>query len=119
MTDWQTLREQMKATKDAASEPIPEELTGKIIDIVEQTAGEVYGEDTAKDPSRPVLNITVEVIQTGDRFKTAFTQPQGRSSWSNPAFKLRQFDERYGDLPDIGMIVAVEISPAGNYNITL
>lgn len=119
MKSWQQIRDEMKSSKKTASEPLPDELSGTITDIVEMTAGEVYGDDIAKDPDRPVLNITVEVIQTGDRFKTAFTQPQGRSSWSNPAFKLRQFDEKYGDLPDIGMIVEVETTPSGNYNIIL
>lgn len=119
MANFKELREQLKKSKEMAEKPIPNEpLTGIIKDISELTAEEVYGE-SAKDPDREVLNVTVEVTQTGDRFRTAFTKPQGRASWNNPAFKLRQFVDKYGDVPDIDMKVEVEVSTSGHFNIVL
>ena len=116
--DWGKMRQELKEAKETAEEPIPDKLTGHITDIRQVTAGEVYG-DTAKDPNRPVINITIQVTETGDTFKTAFTLPAGRASWRNPDFKLKQFADRYGDLPAVGMCIDVTADAQGYYHITL
>ncbi|MCC7570562.1 hypothetical protein KO465_04400 [Candidatus Micrarchaeota archaeon] len=116
--DWNSIRNELKKSKENAQKPLPEKLRGQITDIVETTAGEVYGE-YAKDPDRAVINVRVEVCETGDRFRSAFTLPQGRASWMNPTFKLRQFTAKYGDVPDIGMVVDVCVSNDGRFDIDL
>lgn len=118
MIDYATIRKSLAASKSVAEKPISGKLTGKITDIQVTTAGDVYGSE-AKDPDREVINVRVEVDQTGDRFKMAFTSPIGRASWTNPTFKLALFCQRYGDLPDIGMPVDVEVTNGGHYNIIL
>ena len=96
----------------------PENLTGTIQKVDVMTAGEVYGE-SAKDPTREVIQVYVKVDQTGDVFKAAFTLPFGSISWRNAEFKLGKFVAKYGDLPEPGTVVNVELGRNVFYDLVI
>lgn len=95
-----------------------ENLTGTIQKVDVMTAGDVYG-DQAKDPSREVIQVSITVDQTGDTFRCAFTLPIAAISWKNKTFKLTQFVEKYGDLPEVGGAVEVTTGKNGFYDLAL
>lgn len=112
--------DKLKAMRESleASKKTPKDLTGTIDHIEAMTAGEVYGE-SAKDPTREVIQVYVKVDQTGDVFKVAFTLPFGSISWRNAEFKLGKFVAKYGDLPEPGTVVNVELGRNGFYDLVI
>jgi len=93
------------------------ELDGKITDMKDTTAGEVYG-DKAKDPDRAVIQLEI-TASDGKKFHEAFSHPEGAGSWRNSKFKLGLFMKKYASFPHIGQSVKVGFDSDGFYTLTL
>lgn len=113
-------QDKLKAMRQSleASKTELENLTGIIQKIDVLTAGDVYG-DQAKDPDREVIQVHIFVEQTKDVFRCAFTLPLAALSWKNKSFKLGQYVEKYGALPEVGKKVSVTSGKNGFYEIEL
>lgn len=95
-----------------------ESFTGVINGLEESTAGEVFGEK-AKNPKREVVQLSIKVQETSDEFVETFTLPVGIGTWRNKKFKLAQFVNKYGKLPEPGMIVTVVLNDEGFYRVAV
>jgi len=95
-----------------------ESFTGEINGIEESTAGEVFGEK-AKNPNREVVQLSIRVKETSDEFVETFTLPAGIGTWRNKKFKLAQFVNKYGGLPEPGMAVTVVLNDEGFYRVAV
>lgn len=93
-------------------------FTGEINGIEESTAGEVFGEK-AKNPNRRVIQLSIKVKETSDEFVETFTLPAGIGTWRNKKFKLAQFVNKYGKLPEPGMPVLVVLNDEGFYRVAV
>lgn len=110
--------DELKADAEASANADYNNLTGTITHITPSTAGEIYG-DSAKDPEREVISVKVEIEQTGDSFCETYTLPLTSLSWKNKAFKLGLFRHKYGQLPEVGQVVKVELGSTGFFCIAL
>lgn len=108
---------EMRESLETASKT-PEIMNGEVTDVRVTTAGEIYG-DIAKDSTREMIQVYVKVSETGDTFKAAFTLPYGTISWRNKDFKLGKFVAKYGDLPEPGTVVNVELGRNGFYDLVI
>ena len=100
------------------SENIPEVFTGEITEIVETTAGEIYG-DEANDPDRANIQVGVSVDEFGQEFVENFSLPTSPKSWLNANFKLKQFKDEYGSVPEEGMEVQCRLGSDGFLELIL
>lgn len=86
---------------------------GVITDIQETVANEVYGDvDFDYDRTKPMIGVTVDPNLDDDEIEEvteAFSFPDSDASWYNPNFKLGQFRERYGSVPEEGMEVELSV----------
>lgn len=103
-----------EALNNQAENAEPPEGKATIIDVNETVASEVYGNaDFDYDPTRLMIEV---VADTGDNEITeTFGLPEGEESWFNPNFKLGNFRERYGSVPQEGMEVETEVDDESGF----
>ena len=110
------LDEQARAVKEGRT------WQGRIVSIVDSTAGEIFagadGKKPVKNPERDVIVIAVQ-LDDGEKFQTTFSLPASPKAWYNDKFKLGQYRKRYGKLPQVGDAVTVYIDGDGFYRIML
>lgn len=85
----------------------------EIQEIEETTAGNVYPDSVElDDPTKKMIRVVAET-EDGTPVSEAFSLPTSDAAWYNPTFKLGQFKERYGTVPEVGMTVDVEMNDDG------
>lgn len=100
--------------EEAENAEVPEGMA-TIIEINETVASEVYGDDVDfdYDPTRKMIEV---VADTGDdEITETFALPESEKSWFNPRFKLGQFRETYGQVPEEGMEVSTEMDEESGF----
>lgn len=87
----------------------------EITEIQETVASEVYGDvDFEYDPTRDMIKVTAET-EDGDEIEDTFALPESEKSWFNPNFKLGQFKEQYGTVPETGMAVETSVDEESGF----
>lgn len=97
---------------EEAEEAEPPAKEAVITDITETVAGEVYGEDVDfdYDPTRVMIEVTAETTdEEAQEISETLALPESDKSWYNPNFKLGQFKNRYGSVPEEGMEIETTI----------
>lgn len=107
-----------KLEAEANSAPTGGEYDGKITEIDEVTAEDVYGNEAASNPDKPMIQVYV-TAESGAEFTEAFALPAGQLSWQNPNFKLGRYRTKYGGLPREGDSVKVSVNDEGFLAIVL
>lgn len=97
----------LNAQEESAEEPNGE---AEITDISETVASEVYGDnvDFDYDPTRVMIEVTA-LTTDGQEVEDTFALPDGEMSWYNPNFKLGNFKDKYGSVPQEGQTVNVTV----------
>lgn len=87
--------------------------TATITDVEETVAGSVYPEDVdLDDPTKPMIRVEAETPD-GTPITETFSLPQSETAWRNPNFKLGNFRDQYGKVPEPGMEVSVAMNDEG------
>jgi hypothetical protein len=86
--------------------------TAEITGIEKEIAEEIFGEDIRGDPTKEMLVVTAET-DSGTDVEEIFSTPSGPMSWRNPNFKLGNFQEEYGQVPEEGMTVRITVDSDG------
>lgn len=105
-----------ESLNEAEEEAEPPEGTAEITDIQETVASEVYGDevDFDYDPTRVMIDVTAET-EEGNEISDTFALPESEGSWYNPNFKLKQFKEQYGTVPEEGMEVETSLNEESGF----
>lgn len=86
--------------------------TATIDSIETDVAESVFGDDVQGDPTQEMLIVTCD-SDAGTEIQEIFSTPKGPLSWRNPNFKLGQFREKYGQVPEEGMEVEITVDENG------
>lgn len=86
----------------------------RIIEVNETVAGEVYGDvDFDYDPTRKMIEVVADDGE--NEINETFALPKSENSWFNPNFKLGQFKEQYGSVPQVGMVVQTSVNDESGF----
>lgn len=97
---------------ESAENPPETPDSATIDEVRETTAGSVFPESVdLDDPTKPMIEVVAETDdESSVPITDSFSLPQSDTAWNNPNFKLGQFREQYGKVPEEGMTVQVQMN---------
>lgn len=100
---------------ESAENPPETPDSATITEVRETTAGAVFPETVdLDDPTKRMIEVIAETDEADEESSVditdSFSLPQSNTAWNNPNFKLGQFREQYGKVPEEGMSVSVQMN---------